>query len=61
MDHIIYIVNKTFFYSNEVGGVPDRVLSSSTCVLYIIVIELSKLCADSLNDLGVMKDFLISL
>ena len=22
---------KHFFYSNEVGGVPDRVLSSSTC------------------------------
>jgi hypothetical protein len=28
---------------------------------YIIVIELSKFCADNLNDLGVMKDFLISL
>jgi hypothetical protein len=28
---------------------------------YIIVIELSKFCADSLNDLGVMKDFRISL
>ena len=28
---------------------------------YIIVIELSKFCAYNLNDLGVMKDFLISL
>ena len=28
---------------------------------YIIVIELSKFCADNLNDLGVIKDFLISL
>ena len=34
-----------------------------TCIWlqYIIVIELSKVCADNLNDLGVMKDFLISL
>ena len=34
-----------------------------TCIWlqYIIFIELSKLCADNLNDLGVMKDFLISL
>jgi hypothetical protein len=34
-----------------------------TCIWlqYIIVIKLSKFCADNLNDLGVMKDFLISL
>jgi hypothetical protein len=34
-----------------------------TCIWlqYIIVIELSQFCADNLNDLGVMKDFRISL
>ena len=31
-----YIVNKTFLYSNEVGGVPDRVMSSSTCGFFSI-------------------------
>jgi hypothetical protein len=35
----------------------------TTCIWlqYIIVMELSKFCADNLNDLGVIKDFLISL
>ena len=33
----IYIVKKHIFvYSNEVGGVPDRVLSSSTCGFFNI-------------------------